>query len=87
MSTTSSLRPSQAKTDSASWVLVDIEAEKMMGELSVSAGKSQPQPQMSSSTEGNPLTEQERKKWTEIVGGTKAVGHRRDWSREDSLLD
>ena len=82
-----STRPSQAKTDSASWDLIDIEAEKMMGELSVSAGNSRSQSQKSSSTEGKPLTEKERKKWTETVGGNKTVGHGRDWSREDSLLD
>ena len=86
-SVSSSLRSSPEKTDSASWTLVEVEAEDLMGELSLETGGSHSQPQVSSSSEGKPLTKKERMKWTETVGGTKAGGHGGDWSREHSLLD
>jgi hypothetical protein len=82
-----SLPSSPEKADSASWILVDVEAEDLMRELSLETGSSYSQLLSSSSAEGKPLTKKERKKWTEIVGGTKMGGHGRDWSREHSLLD
>lgn len=87
-SVNASLRSSPEKADMTSSSLIDVALGRGFTELSINkASDSSGSSQLSSATVKQSDLDGDRKKWTDIVSGSQAGQHRKDWSKEESLLD
>ena len=87
-SATSSIRSSPEKINTAVGTLVDVgQKENLAGLSMIDFKASETSSKVLKSVQAQAENEATRKKWKEVVSGGGESGHKKDWSREGSLLD